>query len=406
MTRSVRRTTVLGVWLTAVVLLVPPSAQAHDVPEEQVVRIDAQVAGPRLRLRLQVPLNAVTDAGLSRTEEGSLSPDVTAGLLAPVATQVIRNLDLRGERSLASDALTVNRSADGRGLAIEVTFPVRSLDGLSVTLNAFQSQPLLPVVTELHVVRPDGRAIDVRVTGAAMRVLLDPHCDDVLARFTALAAHATVRWGDHMLMLLCLLGVPLAVGVAIRRVGVLIAGQAVGAVAFGLSARSIDALAPFPAVIAASMVVIGALYMLFGSREAILRVLAAGVGVLQGTTLARTLVDDLPFAGVHPMVAMTAFLGFAALAEVWLAAIIFTCRQWLSRQRLYDRWIAYALAAFAAHTALHHMADAGSAAGGDSFAVTHATALVTAAWVLVVIVVSLATRSAPRAQTARGEARG
>ena len=74
----------------------------------------------------------------------------------------------------------------------------------------------------------------------------------------------------------------------------MIGAQAIGVLIYRLAGERLTALAPFPAVIAASIVVIAAFYLLFGSRESIVGLLTGSVGILHGTTLARAFFEPLP----------------------------------------------------------------------------------------------------------------
>ncbi|MGC4083068.1 MAG: hypothetical protein QM736_13395 [Vicinamibacterales bacterium] len=394
------RKTLIGICLATLLMGAVATVEAHDVPEEQVVRIDARLSPEQWRFLLHVPLTAVTDASLPVDAEGRLASETPISTLQPVAVQVIRNLDLRAERSLQPQQLSVALTSDGLALTIDATYRAASGDGLSANLNAFQSERLRPVVTELHVVRADGRATALKVTGAASRVLLDPSATDVVAQFTALAATTTLGWGDDILMLLCLLAVPLAVRAAAARVGVLIAGHAAGVLLYVVAHGLLATLAPFPAVVAPSVVVIAALYMLFGSRESIVRALAAVVGLLHGTMLAGAVAGDLPRSALHPGVAVAAFFAVVLITYVWLGALIGACRGWLAGRVRSDRLVAYGVAAFAIHTGLHHMADAAIAVDGDPFATVHAVPLVTVGWVVVILAAALLMRSTPPAPIA------
>lgn len=387
MTDSPKLRFFLLVWVVALGISVPATIRAHDVIEEQIVRISAQLeSGSRLRLQVQVPLTAVSDAGLRVTPEGRLSPEATPALLQPVGLQVLRNLDLRDDSSLRPETPTVTAAADGRGLTINALYRVSALDGLSARLNAFRSQPLTPVVTEVVVNRPDGRTNHLRVSGPAARMLLDPARGDVARQFAAQAARVTLGWGDEMLMLVCVLSVPIALKVAAVRVGALIAGQAAGMLVYRLAGESITAPSPFPAVIAASIVVIAALYQLFGTREGVVITLTAAVAALRGTSLASAFLDQVPNSGVHPNIAFLAFFGFAAVEYVWIAALVFAGRGWLSSVVRSERAITYLVVIFAVHTALHHMSEAGATISGNTFATNHAIPLVTIGWLGVIII--------------------
>lgn len=404
MRNSLKSALVAPIVCIAVGLCLSATMAAHDIDVEQIVRVEAHIDSG-LRIRLHVPLSAVTDAGLPATPEGRLGSDATPALLQPVGAQVLRRLDLREDSSLRPETLSVAADADGNAFTIDALYRVSSLDGVSANLNAFQSQPRRPVVTEMHVTRSDGQVNHLRVAGQATRVVLDPQAGDVARQFAAFAAHATLRWGDDMLMLICLLGAGIGARTAATRIGMLIGGLAIGALIYRLAGESLTALAPFPAVVSASIVVIAALYLLFGSREVIVLLLSGSVGVLHGTTLARAFLEPLPNSGVHHVAAGVAFFGFTLIELVWIAAFVFAGRGWLSGLVRGERVVAYAVTIFAVHSALHHMSEAGAAIDDGAFATTHAISLVTLGWLLVIVIAALTMRSAAPPSAAEAGAR-
>lgn len=376
--------------LVAVLLCVSGTVRAHTVAVEQLVHIVASVAGGMLQLHLDVPLTAVSDAGLVLTPAGTLPDEATAASLTPVATLVLRNLDLRDERALRLTAVAVVPSSDRRALSIDASFQAASLAGVSASLNAFQSQQFKPVVTALEVRREDGGINQVRVAGAATRTLLDPGMREVVSSAAGRAARAIAAWQAGTLMLLCLLALPLTVASASRRVGVLVAGQVVGALVGVLVPHAFNAVAPFPALVAGALVVLGGLHMLFGRREVVALVLAGIVGVLDGALASPQLIGALPMAGAHRTVAVVSFFGVAVVAVLWLAALLFSAREWLTTRRgVPARVLEYAAGAFVVHAALHLMFDAG-AVSGASYIGAHAAMLAAVGCALLVVAVAMA----------------
>lgn len=375
--------------LLALLVFASPSLRAHTVAVEQVVRIAAGLAGGVLRLHLDVPLTAVSDAGLLLAADGTLPPDAPTTTLTGVATQVIRNLDLRSDRALRLSALTVVPSADRRALSIDASFQAASLAGVSANLNAFQSLQFKPVVTELDVERQDGGRNHIRITGAATRSRLDPGVREATTDFAARAARVVAGWQVGTLMLVALLATPLSTSAASRRIGTLVAGQVVGALVAVLAPRALEAAAPFPALIAAALVVLGALHMLFGTRETHARALAGAVGLLHGALTLPQAIGALPMAGAHGGAALISFSAVAVVAELWLAALAFTLREWLTRRGLPARVLEYAVGVFIVHSALHVMLEASPVASG-TFVGTYGATLVAVGCALLVLAVATA----------------
>lgn len=391
--------------LAAVLLLASSALQAHTVAVEQVVRITAALANGVLQLHLDVPLTAVSDAGLVLAADGTLPPEATLATLTPVATQVLRNLDLRNERALRLSAVSVVPAADRRGFSIDANFQLSDLSGVSVNLNAFQSQQFKPVVTELDVRRPDGGSNHIRIAGPATRTAFDPGLREAVASFAARAARVVVGWQVGSLLLLCLLATPLSASAASRSVGALVIGQVAGALLAALAPRIVEASAPFPALIGGALVALASLRMVFGRRDTLTLALALAVGVLHGALTMPVLTGALPLAGAHGVAAVVSFSTVAVTVELWLAALVFSLREWLAGRGVPARVMEYAVGAFVVHSALHVMSDASPVAGA-SYVGTHAVLVVTVACALVVVAVTVARRGDPRGPVAlAGETR-
>jgi hypothetical protein len=362
---------------------------AHTVPVEQQVIVDVRLEQAALTVHMHMPIDALTGSGLPRSLDGTLAPDVPPGQLDTIAADAIRNLNLRADQTLRPTRLTSAASADRTALDVDATFPVSTLDGVQARLNAFQIDPLRPVATTLHVHRADGRTLDMRVSGAAATVTLDPDTNDVLSEFAALAAHVVIGWGNEVLVLLCLLAIPLSAGAAAGRVSALLIAQLAGMAMFALSGGAIGSWMSAVSVFAASLVVVAGLHAALGARRPFVFALAVVFGLLNGAGLAVSLAAELPSAGVHPSIAAATFTGFVVVVEAWMAAIGFALRRWLVDRGVRDSVVAYGVAGFAVHTALHRFADAGAAlAGSESFAATHAVVLTTLGWAVVILIVA------------------
>lgn len=391
--------------LAAALLLASSGLQAHTVAVEQVVRIVAAVTNGVLHLHLDVPLTAVSDAGLVLAADGTLPPEATVATLTPVATQVLRSLDLRNERALRPSGVSVVPSSDRRRFSIDANFQVSDLDDVSANLNAFQSQQFKPVVTELDVRRSDGGTTHIRIDGPATRTVLDPGVRQAVASFAARAARAVAGWQVGTLLLLCLLATPLSPVEASQRVGALVLGQIAGALLGVLAPRALAVVAPYPALIASALVVLGGLYMVFGGRDVLVHALAGAVGVLHGALTMPALLGALPLAGAHAVAAVASFSTVGVAAELWLAALVFSLREWLTRRGAPVRVLEYAAGAFVVHSALHLMSEA-SPVSGASYLGTHAVVLVTLGCTLAVVAVAVARGGDPRGTVAlAGETR-
>jgi hypothetical protein len=372
---------VLALLLSSSVVLV-----AHTVPIEQVVTVDARIERDALLVRLHIPIDAVAGAGLPRSIDGTLSPDATSVELDTAAADAVRNLDVRAEQALRPTRLSVEASPDRTALDVDAAFGTTTLEGVDARLNAFQVDPLKPVVTMLRVHRDDGRTLVARIAGPATRVPLDPGASDVISRFVALAAHLAVGWSDQILVLLAALSVMLSGSQAARRVTTVLLGQVGGMVLFRAAGAVPGTWLPVFALIGASMVVIAGLHAALNVRASLVVALLGSFGVVNGFALAASLSDELPFAGIHPVAAVGAFVAFTLVAESWIAAIGFAARRWLAERGVRDPVVVYGAAAFVIHTGLHRFADAGAALSATgSLAATHAVALTALGWALLAL---------------------
>jgi hypothetical protein len=265
---------------------------------------------------------------------------------------------------------------------------------LSARLNAFKVEtPLKPVVSVLHFRGAGERDEVMRVSGLATRVLMDPDMGDALARFAAAGARLAITLGDHTLLLLCLLALPLSAGRALRAVAVLALGQVAGLVLYAAAPGVMAASVPVAAALSASCAIVAALQLVVQARAGYVSALAFTTGVLSGAIFGGALANDVAFAGAHTAAAASAFVIAVIGAELWLGGLFFATRGWLSGVGGAARVIAYGVAAFVAHTALHHFMDAGAMIEQTgSFLATHALVLITLAWAVVML--ALAAREA------------
>jgi hypothetical protein len=362
---------------------------AHTVPVEQRVDVDARVEQGALVVHMHIPIDALPGAGLPRSLDARLLPDATQAELDTVAGDAVRNLDIRGDQALRTTRVAASPSADRTALEVDAAFQGSTLDAIDARLNAFQSDPLKPVVTTLHVHRRDGRTLEFRVSGPATRVSLDPAPNDVLSQFGALAAHVVIGWGDQILVLLCLLAVAITTTDGARRVATLLIAQLAGLAVYAVTRGALEAWGPALAVIAASLVVVAGLQTALNARGALVAPLVAAFGLLNGITLAVSLTGELQFAGTHAALAAATFTGFALVAEAWIAAIAFAVRRWLADRGVRSAPISYGVAGFAIHAGLHRFADAGAAlAGSDSSSPMPAVVATTLAWAVVLLILA------------------
>jgi hypothetical protein len=376
--------------LTAALLLLAIGARAHEVVVEQIVRIDLQVQGDRLVVGMHIPATALGDARLPRLADGTLDQTTIDGVLPIVTADVVRNLDVQQDGTpLRSSAATAHVGGDRQSIDVESTYRIDGAAGLSARLNAFRSEPLQPVRTTARYVPAAGGAQTTSVVGPPVRVAFDPTLVETLQEFLTRALTAVLGFGDHLLMLVCLLVPARSARDAARVMATMIGGQGVGVVIVALGAAALAPALPVCTMIASSVVVVAAVQNIVRARPGFVAALAATFGVLNGVAFGHLFTTDAQFAGAHQFAAFAVFLVVVAVAELWLGAIVAATRAWLDGRGVADRIVTPVASALIAHTAVHHVIDRGAdIAHSGSFAAEHAVVSLTLGWAAVMVVVA------------------
>jgi hypothetical protein len=347
---------------------------AHELPVEQKVEISMRRQGDRLVVQMHVP-----------------STLFGAAPFQVAADEVARNLDVRqNDASLAPPALSAIRGADRAWTDVELTYRIdANANGISARLNGFQAPPMQPVRTTVTFVPTNGRAQVVSVVGPATRVQFDPSTLDTVQDFAARALRSVLTFGDHLMLLACLL-LPLRSGRdAGRLFGALAAGQAVGLTAFTFGAGITPVFALATSMIAASAVVVAAVQSMVNARHALVKALAVAFGVLNGVAFADAFAAGRQFAGAHQLMAFVVVLSVVIVGQFWLGAVMWATRAWLDRRGAPNWMFAIVVSALVAHTAMHAVLDRGQALAADgTFAVDRAVFWLTMMWVIVMLVIA------------------
>jgi len=318
-----------------VALLISASLAAHEVPVEQLVELTMRIEGNRLRVELHVPATALPDAKLPRQPDGSLDAAAIEQPLQVVAAATARSLDVQQyDESVAPLASSARLAADRKSVDIELGYAISGGHGLSARLNAFESAPLQPVRTNARFIPSSGSPQQLSVVGPAVRVPFDPGAIDTVREFAARSLASMLTFGDHLLMLVCLVLPHRRVGRAARLLAALVAGQALTIAAGAAVPQQVGALAPAGAFVAASVVVVAAAQNIVDARFSWTAALAFAFGVLNGVTLGADFASASQLAGAHRGVALATVLLVVAAAQLWLGAVLWATRAWLATKRV------------------------------------------------------------------------
>ncbi|HJZ78593.1 MAG TPA: hypothetical protein VKE51_42990 [Vicinamibacterales bacterium] len=376
--------------LVAAVLLIASGARSHEVAVEQIVRVEMRAEADRLVVRMQIPETALTDARLPRLPDGTLDPAAIDPVLPIVAADVVRNLDVQQDGSpLRSADAAARVGADRTSVDVDATYPIDGAAGLSARLNAFRGGPLQPVRTTVNYARGSGAPQTISIAGPPARVTFDPALPDSAQEFLARALAAALTFGDHLLMLACLLVPARTRRGAARVITTLIIAQAAGMVVFALGSDVLAPALPAAGMIAASLIVMAAVQNIVLARDRFVTVLVSGFGLLNGLAFGRIFTGEAQFAGAHRLAAFAVFVVVFALAESWLGAIAAATRTWLAGRGAPDRILTPLASALIAHSAVHHVIDRGhEIAQGGSFAAEHALLALAVGWAIVMVLVA------------------
>jgi hypothetical protein len=297
---------------------------------------------------------------------------------------------------------------------VDLTYAIQpGVSGFSARLNTFP--PIeQPIRTNVRFQSSDHESL-ISVTGAPTRIVFDPGALEAVQQFVARGLRAVLDGGDHLLFLLCLL-LPLrrARDVA-TLVGAMIAAQVVTTLIAVISPAPVAAALPALAMIAASVVVIAALYNIVvvarlkpsrddersdadgrGAKASAERMrwvalLAIAFGLFNGFTYGATMAEAQPFAGSHRALALVVFFAVVVLGQVWLTALMGATRAWLHGLRLRERIAIVVASVLIVHSAVERVVERGHlVAQAGSFGAERALVWLTLGWACVMLLVGVA----------------
>jgi hypothetical protein len=336
---------------------------AHEVPVDLVVEIFIAPQGrdvqdlPRLHVLARVPAELLADVGLPPDNIDAAS---VAGLLPLAASDVASRLDvLEDERPLRPGSATATVAPDRKGLDIEIAYPAAASNGrFSARLNTFR-HPTKSVRTVAHYRGLSGFTQIVRVAGDARRVVFDPGWNETLQQF-AIEGLQQLAGPLPLWFLVGLAAPPRRTRTTMVALLALIAGQTAGQTAglaaahWGLAPGG-DLFGPLADTVAAAALVGIGLQAITHGRTRWAWPVALVYGLASGLRAGEALRGSLDLAGRHAVVASAAFGLALAVGQVWVALLVRSVAQAVSRWTAHDRVVAVVAAVPVVHAGMHEL---------------------------------------------------
>jgi len=390
----------IGSWVRAIVLLLPSTAAAHDIPQDVLVQAFLKPAGDRLHLLVRVPLQAIRDVNfpvrgpgyldLERAEPGL--PDA-ATLWISDALEIYENdrrlpgplavrtrLSLESDRSFASyaEALAHVTGAKLPGdtqvywnqtmLDALFEYPVHS-DGSEFSIRPGLARLGLRVVTALRFLPPSGAVRAFQWAGDPGLVRLDPRWSQAARRFVQLGFLHILDGTDHLLFLLCLV-------IPLRRFRALLLVVTSFTLAHSITLiASAYNFAPdslwFPPLIE-TLIAVSIVYMALenivgGSRLERRWLVTFGFGLVHGFGFSFALRQTMQFAGSHMLTSLVSFNVGVELGQILVLAVLVPLLEVLFRFVVVERMGTIIASALVAHTGWHWMMERGQRLSQFSF---------------------------------------
>ncbi|HUF26138.1 MAG TPA: HupE/UreJ family protein [Gemmatimonadaceae bacterium] len=373
----------------ALVLALPQSPGAHEVPANVTVLAFVKPDGDRLRLLVRVPLEAIRDIEFPLRGPGYLELGRTDEFLHDAATIWIAGYvalhedgaALTGERivatrlSLPSDRSFVEYEtalAHVEGpplpehtdlpwqqamLDVLIEYPIADQDA-RFSIEPAWAHLGIRTTTVLRFLPPSGTERVLRYDGDPGLVRLDPRWHQSAFRFAALGFEHILDGLDHLLFVF-LLVIPFR---RLRPLIVIVTSFTVAhsitlmAAAFGLAPSALW-FPPLIEVLIALSIVWMALENIVGPKLERRWLIAFGFGLVHGFGFSFLLGESLQFAGSHLMTSLLAFNVGVELGQILVILLAIPMLNFLFRRVVAERIGTIILSALVAHTAWHWMGE-------------------------------------------------
>jgi hypothetical protein len=373
----------------ALLLVLPSTPSAHEIPSRVTIIAFVKPEANRLRLIVRVPLEAMRDmqfplhgAGyLDIAAVDSLLPDAARIWIANSvdvyeeatklgkATIVAAHVALPSDRSFQSyDSALAHVRGEGLPQKTELAWQQAMMDVLfeyEITSDhsRFSINPALARLgvrtnTILRFLPAGGAERAFEYVGDPGLVRLDPRWSQALWRFVQLGFAHIMDGIDHLLFILCLV-------IPFRRIRPLAAIVTSFTVAHSITLfASALGFAPsalwFPPLIEV-LIALSIVYMAFenivGPRLERRWIIAFGFGLVHGFGFSFALRESLQFAGTHLVTSLLGFNIGVELGQLFVLALAIPLLNALFRFVVAERMGTILLSAIVAHSAWHWMLD-------------------------------------------------
>jgi hypothetical protein len=375
------------------VLLVPSTPEAHEVPASVTVLAFVKPEGQRLRLVVRVPLQSMRDLEIPQRGPGYLD----LGLVAPELPNaafvwiaeyiqvfeaerplgdpqiVAARISLPSDRTFESyETALRHATAPPHPIETEIPwqqalldvvleYPIRS-DSAELSIRPELAHLGLSTATILRFLPPGGSERVYRYDGNPGLVRLDPRWHHAALQFVDLGFRHILDGIDHLLFVFCLV-------IPFRKPRPLILIVTSFTVAHSITlAASAMGLAPdalwFPPLIE-TLIALSIVYMAFenivGPKLERRWLIAFVFGLVHGFGFSFLLRDSLQFAGSHLVVSLLAFNVGVELGQLLVVALAIPVLAALFRWVVAERMGTILLSALVAHSAWHWMVERWSA---------------------------------------------
>jgi len=382
----------VGSLVAAGLLSLSAEAAAHEIPTDVVVQAFVKPEGRQLHFLVRVPLAAMQDMNVPRSEQGYL--DLTrvdtvlrdavvvwivdwvklyeGGSLLPAPEIVAVRASLPSDKSFADYEtalahVTGDRLPDDTELYWEqgildvlLDYPIQS-DASDFSIHPGFDRLGLRVTNVIRFLPPSGVVRAFEFPGGPDLVRLDPRWHQAAWRFVELGFFHILDGIDHLLFLLCLV-------IPFRRVKPLVLVVTSFTIAHSITLiASALGLAPdalwFPPLVEmliALSIVYMALQNIVGGNVERRWMIAFGFGLVHGLGFSFALRQTLQFAGSHLLTSLVSFNFGVELGQLLVLVVVVPVVSFLFRYAVAERVGTIILSVFVAHTGWHWLLERGA----------------------------------------------
>jgi len=377
--------------ICAVLLFVPLTAAAHDIPADITIQAFLKPEQQNLRLLVRVPMKAMVDIEFPKRGPGYIDLERSDSFLRDAANLWIsRSIKLYeddlplavGNLVAARVALPDDKSFGSYETAIALVtgprlpdqtelywdqgmldvlfeYPIRS-DQSKFSIESGLTRLGLRVVTVLRFLPPGGAVRAFEFVGDGGLIRLDPRWHQAALRFVVLGFQHILEGTDHLLFLFCLV-------IPFRRLRALIPIVTSFTVAHSVtliaSAYNLGPTAlwfpPLIETLIATSIVYMALENIVGSNVGRRWVITFGFGLVHGFGFSYALKQTLQFAGSYVLTSLLSFNLGVELGQLAVLVVLIPALDLLFRRVVDERMGTIILSAIIAHTGWHWLIDRG-----------------------------------------------